>query len=172
MKELSVDVVKNELKRSDYSTNGMRVVLPIFFGIFILLWIALTWNRGILAFVSTGVCFGMLFILVIYMAVVSTSVSKSIEKRDFCIERVAVAEKKYKPGNAEDLPEFYFCFEKFGKFRLADKGNFDLVQIGDEYYVLLCGKSKKIRFIFNAEKWRISEVDFVDENGVYRPLRK
>lgn len=74
------------------------------------------------------------------MAVVSASVSQTIEKYDFYIERDTIVRKKHRPGNAEDLPEFCLFFEKFGKFRPVDTDNFYSVKIGAEYYVLLCGK--------------------------------
>lgn len=171
MKELTFDSIINELKNSNYSTKGIKIVVPIFLGIFLLIWIALTWNQGMLAFISTGVCFGFLFFMVIYMAVVSVRVSNAIEKRDFYIQKVAVVATKYKPGNAEDSPEFFFFFEEFGKYRLPGKGS-DSVQVGDEYFVLLCGKSKKIRFIYDARKWQISDIDFIEKDGTYMPVKR
>lgn len=170
--EITLEKIARDVERSNYNTKGIKVIVPAFLGIFSLLWIALIWNQPFWAIVTTSVCLGPLLALVIYAAVVTSGVSSSIMNGVFFIEKVVVVGKRFRPGNAEDLPVFTVIFEKYGKFYLTGKSDPDAVQTGDEYYVLLCGKSKKIRFIYNAEKWQISEIDFIEENGIYYPIKR
>ena len=170
-KVISFSVLEQDLKKYDYNTKGTKVIMPLFVGIFGLMWFLTAWNGGFWGIIGSTICFGGLFAVIICMVVTAVNVSNAINRRDFYVARAAICKKKYRPGNAEDVPVCTLFFEKFGKFWLKNTDGCEMVKEGDEYYVVLCGKSKKIRFIYDVNQWKISERDFVYKNGIYTPVK-
>ena len=171
-KVISFSVLERELKKSNYNTKGTKVLMPLFFGIFGLIWFLTAWNGGFWGIIGSSLCFGGLFAVVIYLVVTAVDVSNAIKRRDFHVARAVICKKKYRPGNAEDGSVCILFFERFGRFRPENADAFETVKEGDEYYVLLCGKSKKIRFIYDVKEWKIDEGDFICEKGTYLPVKR
>ena len=103
--------------------------------------------------------------------------AKSLKNLEFCIVKATCSNKKAK----YDPDAYILEFHPYGKYELGAYhsplgvitalGEFQRAQINDEYYLVLHGQKKQIRFVFNANLFSLSEKDFIFDGSAYVPQK-
>lgn len=172
-KLLSTNVIGHELKISNYSTKGMKYMLPMSLALVVLFWI-FAGRAGLFEFLITGICCVPFIAVILCYSIITTKVTNSIKNLNFFIVEDQVIDKIYKPGNADNFAKYYFIFKNYGKYSLTlhKEETYNSITNGQSCYLIIPANSKKIRFVYNSQIWRISEKDFSFNNGIYTPYKK
>lgn len=86
---------------------------------------------------------------------------KSFQTGEFYIKRAAVSRKDIEDDRGCDGPTsyyYYIYFSEYDKFEITDRYEYERINCGDEYFLLILEKNKtKIEKIFSSDIYELSD---------------
>ncbi len=170
---LDIQTIKDNYTFSRYYNKGSGLIW-VLLGVVAIIYICVILSQNIMAIITVPIFLFPFCGIYIWYYIVTNSVAKALEANNFYIcEDICTDKKIILDDDSKKTPVgCVLYFQNYKKYSSSHTSEYENCRKGESFYVVLCGKSKKIRFIFKQNEWNISLSDFKKSGNAYIPKKQ